>query len=509
MQLFVKALLFVKAMVPQPFHSRFPLSALAAALVVSALLLVAAAFSAQAGLIATAIIIFVASVAASAVLVARELAKAQRGSVEMPVRVARPFPMGSRSVRENIMRLRRSAETPAEEEALRRAQKAEAVDRLRDGIVHDLNNRLMVISANIDAVARQMKEQPLLQRKLLSALVASDQAATLLARSTAFARQHTPNVQNIDLGERIESVAALMGRSLLRDTVELRVAVEEGLWPVAVDPDDLETAIVTLSAHARDALAQGGAIRIEANNIHVTRGTLSDSLLEGDFVRLVIDSVDAADAAGPFNDPAVNAFMLDDLDMSSWETLNRGLHFLHALGGATEVRSNGNGLTISLYLRRADLPVRLKAGAADDEPTPAEKIRSAIEILVVDDEVEVALAVQTMLDEFGYVTHVATDAGQALRSLHARKPELVLMDVSMPGTMNGVALAREVRQAFSDLPIVLFTGNPGVAEDQSEFPLLHKPVVSRDLHAAIQRQLRFAGENKIIPLFPHQARRAP
>ena len=68
---------------------------------------------------------------------------------------------------------------------------------------------------------------------------------------------------------------------------------------------------------------------------------------------------------------------------------------------------------------------------------------------MVDDEVEVALAVQTMLDEFGYVTHVATDPAQALRSLHARSPELVLMDVSMPGTMNGVMLAREVRQAFA------------------------------------------------------------
>ena len=71
--------------------------------------------------------------------------------------------------------------TPAsdEDDALRRLQKAQAVDRLRDGIAHDLNNRLMVISANIDAVARQMKEQPMLQRKLLSALVAADQAAKL------------------------------------------------------------------------------------------------------------------------------------------------------------------------------------------------------------------------------------------------------------------------------------------------------------------------------------------
>src|SRR5919107_843495 len=69
-------------------------------------------------------------------------------------------------------------------------------------------------------------------------------------------------------------VAALMGRSLLRDTVELRLLLADGLWPVEADPDDLETAIVTLSAHLRDALAPGGTIAIEAQNMEVQRGTL-------------------------------------------------------------------------------------------------------------------------------------------------------------------------------------------------------------------------------------------
>ena len=164
------------------------------------------------------------------------------------------------------------------------------------------------------------------------------------------------------------------------------------------------------------------------------------------------------------------------------------------------MRRNGNGLTISLYLKRAELPERIRPGIAEDQ-APADKIGPAVEILVVDDEVEVALAVQTMLDEFGYVTHVATDAAQALRSLHARSPELVLMDVSMPGTMNGVMLAREVRQAFSRLPIVLFTGNPGVDEDQSEFPLLHKPVVSRDLPRGHPTAIAVCGRDQGHPAF--------
>ena len=82
-------------------------------------------------------------------------------------------------------------------------QKAQAVDRLRDGITHDLNNKLMVIGANIDAAARQLKDQPILQRKLLSALVAADQAAKLIAQSTAFARQGESKLQYVNISEQV------------------------------------------------------------------------------------------------------------------------------------------------------------------------------------------------------------------------------------------------------------------------------------------------------------------
>jgi CheY-like chemotaxis protein len=112
------------------------------------------------------------------------------------------------------------------------------------------------------------------------------------------------------------------------------------------------------------------------------------------------------------------------------------------------------------------------------------------------------------LEEFGYVTSIATDAGQAVKSLSARRPALVLTDVTMPGTMNGAMLAREVRQIYPDLPVLLITGNPVVTDEVSEFPLLQKPIVSRDLHAAIQRHLTPQDENKVVPLFPRASQRA-
>jgi CheY-like chemotaxis protein/signal transduction histidine kinase len=400
------------------------------------------------------------------------------------------------------------ASAPDEDEALRRHQKAQAVDRLRDGITHDLNNRLMVISANIDAAARQLKEQPILQRKLLSALVAADQAAKLIARSAAFARQGEGKVQYVSIAEQVSSVADLMSRSLLRDTVEMRLSLAEDLWSVEADPDDIQTAIVTLSGHVRDALPQGGAIALEARNVRVEKGSLPDLTREGDFVQLTIRSSGLQDPRHAPEAELEQAFALRDLDLSSWLSLRQSLHFLEGLGGASEVRRDSMGTSIILYLPRANAATLLPPGPLSEDDAPDERVPNHTEILVVDDELEVALALQSSLEEFGYVANIATDAAQAIKSLNARRPALVLADVAMPGTMNGFMLAREVRQIAPSMPVLLITGNPVAADEGSEFPLLQKPIVSRDLHAAIQRHLNPPRDGKVIPFFPRASRRA-
>ena len=397
---------------------------------------------------------------------------------------------------------------PDEDEALRRLEKAQAVERLRDGITHDLNNRLMVISANIDSAARQLKDQPILQRKLLSALVAADQAAKLIARSTAFARQGEAKVQYVNIADQVNSVADLMSRSLLRDTVELRLSLAEDLWSVMADPDDIQTAVVALSGQVRDALPQGGTITLEARNVRVEKGSLPDLSREGEFVQLTIRSSGGHDGRPAPEPDLEETFVLRDLDLSSWFSLRRSLHFLDDLGGASEVRRDGTGTSIILYLPRADAATLLPSDPPNEDDAPEERVPAHMEVLVVNDELEVALALQASLEEFGYVASIATDAAQAIRSLSARRPALVLADVAMPGTMSGIMLAREMRQIFPAMPVLLITGNPGAADGESEFPVLQKPIASRDLHAAIQRHLKPQGDSKVIPLFPHPSRRA-
>jgi CheY-like chemotaxis protein len=482
---------------------------LSSALILSGLALAGAAYTRNAEILVVALAFFLSVAAGAPLLVGRQLRKIF-DEQEQAIEDVSLFKAITIERTDEPVGFGPPDEQPApseDEEALRRDQKAEALDRLRDGITHDLNNKLMVISANIDAVARQMKDQPSIQRKLLSALVASDQAAKLIAKSASFARQSEPKIQYLDLSERIGSVAALMGRSFLRDTVELRVELDEELWPVEADPDDIETAIVTLSAYVRDALNQGGAISLEAENVQIEKGALPDLDVEGDFVQLTIRSIagDELQDLGAADEPA---FMLQNIDISSWLRLNRSLHFLQSIGGTSKVTRSDSDVAISLYLPRAQAATLLPYGAVNDDELPSEDVRQNAEVLIVDDELEVALALQSTLEEFGYVTSIATDATQAIKNLEARRPGLVLTDVSMSGTMNGVMLAREVRQIFPSLPVLLITGNPVVADEVSEFPLLHKPIISRDLHAAIQRHLMPKEEaNKVIPLFPRSTKR--
>ncbi|MGO4707028.1 response regulator [Microvirga sp. 2MCAF38] len=387
-------------------------------------------------------------------------------------------------------------------ERMRVAQKLDAVNRLRGGVAHDLNNKLMVISANVDAVAKQIKDQPTLQRKLLSALVASDQAAVLIAKVLAFTRRNDPEVQYVDVAKQIGSVAMLLGRSFRSSGVDVRCSTAEKLWPVRVDPQELEAAIVHLGVHIRDALPNGAAVSIEASNRHVEPGSLANADLSGDCIQIAFHGSQSGltvEVSEPVPDPMLTSFEKDDVSVDPG--LDQVFNFVRESSGAVEMGQLIEGsISAFLYLPRAELPLRIGARAGSDE-TAFEDGKIAANILVVDDELEVALALQSMLEESGYAVRIATEVEEAVATLSRQKPDLIIADVTMPGPMDGVTFAREIRQAHPDLPVVLLTGNTLVPEDWSEFTLLHKPIVSGDLDLAIQRHLPRSGDDKIVPLF--------
>jgi signal transduction histidine kinase/CheY-like chemotaxis protein len=375
------------------------------------------------------------------------------------------------------------------EHQLRQSQKLDALARLTGGLAHDLNNRMMVITASIDAVAKHIKDRPDLRRRLVAALVAADQANALISKLLAFARQHDAQAKYVDTAEQLRSIATLLERSFPGHSVELILHVDEDLWPVNADPDRLETAIVNLAVNAREAMKDGGSVHLHAYNTVVGRGSLSEPELSGEFIEIRV-SENAARVPAPV--PAI---------LSSEPGMSQVQDFAKQHGGIVEITPReGEGTSVSLFLPRSELPARVGVRPrAEDLVDDEEETEPAAEVLVVDDEEEVALAMQALLERAGYATRVAIGADRAIESIAAQRPGVVLTDVTMSGKMDGIALAHLIREGDPTLPVVLITGNPMVLAGECPFPVLNKPISSRDLHAAIQRYLQPQEGEKVVP----------
>jgi signal transduction histidine kinase len=396
------------------------------------------------------------------------------------------------------------------ERQLGHVQRIEAASHLASGVAHDLNNKLVVVGANVDAVVKHLKDQPHLRRKLLAALVASDQAAALMSKLLAFLGRREVRPQYLDVGATLESCVDFLERSLLSSSVRVELQVPEELWSVQADPDELEATLVNLALNARDAMPDGGTITILARNAQVWPDRVP-GLEPGDYVEICVQ--DAGGGIPPEHLQSVFEpfFTTKDRDGASGLGLSQVRAFVERYGGGVGIESKvGEGTRVSVFLPRGELAARVgQAPAAADMIEDEDPTHATAEILLVDDEVEVALAMQAMLEQLGYGTRTAIKAEEAMQALRARRPDLVLADVTMPGQISGLELGREIRNRYPDLPVVLMTGNPRVLAESSDFPLVQKPILSRDLHLAIQRQLESkVGPSNVVAFGPDKWRSA-
>ena len=167
------------------------------------------------------------------------------------------------------------ARREATEEALRQAQKMEAVGRLTGGIAHDFNNLLTAIIGNLDLALRRLDGQDRVRGWLANCRHASERAATLVQRLLAFSRQHPLEVKSVDINRLVQGMSELLGRSI-GETVKIETVLAGGLWNAAIDPNQLENAILNLAVNARDAMPEGGRLTIETANCH-----LDETYVEG------------------------------------------------------------------------------------------------------------------------------------------------------------------------------------------------------------------------------------
>jgi signal transduction histidine kinase/ActR/RegA family two-component response regulator len=385
----------------------------------------------------------------------------------------------------------------AVEERLRQAQKIEAIGQLTGGVAHDFNNLLQVISGGLQIMGRP--GDPAGRERVFNAMKqAVERGAGLCRQLLAFARRQPLRPEPVDLNRLIIGMRELLDRSL-RGDVQFRCEFAERLWPVEVDPGELELVILNLAVNARDAMPTGGIVMISAYNAPA----MADHELTGDFVRLDVSDTGMGMAADVLSHAFEPFFTTKEVGKGSGLGLAQAHGFARASKGAVRIESTvGHGTKVSLFLPRT-----LKTPACADDPgvdgsaetMVASAVASAGQVLLVEDDDEVAALTVEMINELGYHTTRVASAEAALGALADKRAiDIVFSDIMMPGRMNGVELAQEIRRRRPNLPVLLTSGYAAAASRSAtahQIRIIAKPYRMDELRDALAAVTQEATES--------------
>lgn len=376
------------------------------------------------------------------------------------------------------------------EETLRQTQKIEAIGQLTGGIAHDFNNLLMVIAGGLDMLDRTSDERR--RRRLMGGMRQAAQRGSSLTRQLlAFSRRQSLTPEPVDLARQIGGMSELLDRSL-RGDVHVKLDFQKGLWPVEVDPGELELVILNLAVNARDAMPDGGTITVQARN-QPAHQELGEDCVE----------LEVADTGTGIPDDVVERvfdpfFTTKDIGKGSGLGLAQVHGFAAQSGGAVRLETAaGVGTKVILMLPRSRLAPEVRTRSKAAAQPPDQVITRQGTVLLVEDDDEVAALVSEMLVQLGYGVVRAASARAALGALaNGREVDLVFSDIMMPGGMSGVDLAQELHRRRPDIPVLLTSGYAEPARRDAEsarIPILRKPYQVEDLEAALRMTLEADG----------------
>lgn len=378
-----------------------------------------------------------------------------------------------------------------DEQQLRHTQKMEAIGQLAGGVAHDFNNLLTGIGGSVELIRRRLAQgrQEDLPKLIDMSLGAVQRAASMTHRLLAFSSR-----QPLDAGP--VSLAILLDgdqlRALLTPQIDLQVSLDADLWHIEVDAQQLREAIDNLLSNARDAMPNGGELRIHAGNRRQGKPLPGGHpLASGDYVLLSVhdngcgmpqSSVDRA--FDPF-------FTTKPIGQGTGLGLSTIYGFARQSAGDVQIRSTGGrGTEVTLLLPASQSPL-----LSITEPTPDTVISTAGEhVLVVEDMSVVRSFVCEVLTDAGYRCTPAPDVESALQKLHADPSiALLLSDVGLPH-MNGRELANVARMLRPSLPVLFMTGYAENAIDRQHFlgermDIVTKPFQIHELLDKVRRSL--------------------
>ena len=390
----------------------------------------------------------------------------------------------------------RTAELMQTEEALRQAQKMEAVGQLTGGLAHDFNNLLTGMMGNLELlqtrVARGRLEE--IDRFVNAAQGAGRRAASLTQRLLAFSRRQTLDPKPTDVNRLIMGIEELLRRTV-GGTTQIDVVGAVGLWAANIDAGQLESALLNLCINARDAMPDGGRITIEtANKWLDERAGQERDLPPGQYLSICVTDTGSGMSADTIAKAFEPFFTTKPIGQGTGLGLSMIYGFARQSGGQVRIYSEvGQGTTVCVYLPRH---------FGDAEEAETVEIARSVEaaagqtILVVDDEPTIRHLIDEVLDEAGYTVINAADGASGLRVLESgEQVELLITDVGLPNGMNGRQVADAARALRPGLKILFITGyaeNAAVGNGHLDpgMELLTKPFSMEGLAAKVADMMR-------------------
>jgi PAS domain S-box-containing protein len=372
--------------------------------------------------------------------------------------------------------------------ALRQAQKMEAIGQLTGGVAHDFNNLLTVIRSSVDLLRRPDLDDRRRRRYIDAIGETADRAAQLTAQLLAFARRQPLKAEVFDAVDSVRRLKAML-QTLVGSNVVIEVEASCEAGAVEADRGQYETALINMAVNARDAMDGRGRLSIQVSMAEAIPGGRAASAVDGRFVVVGLTDTGPGIASSQLERIFEPFYTTKAVGKGTGLGLSQVYGFAKQSGGDVRVDSSpGQGATFSLYL-----PATAKRTAEKAEPAvvaePAAPSRNRV--LMVEDNEEVGGFGRQLLTDLGYVVTLARNAVQAQALLEA-DPEafdVVFTDVVMPGAINGLQLAKRIRETRPELPVILTSGySDALANSEGQgFDLLQKPYSVEALSRMIQQ----------------------
>jgi signal transduction histidine kinase/DNA-binding response OmpR family regulator len=350
------------------------------------------------------------------------------------------------------------AERAKAEEALRQAQKMEAVGQLTGGVAHDFNNLLTVIIGGLETIKRSKPgDQARVARAVDMALQGAQRAAGLTARLLAFSRRQPLAPRALDVNVLVRDMTELLHRTL-GEQIELEGVLVPRLWSVEADQNQLENAIVNLAVNARDAMPEGGKLTIETANaaLDETYVAIDSEVVPGQYVMIAVSDTGMGMSKETLSRVFEPFFTTKEIGRGTGLGLSMVYGFVKQSGGHVTIYSEpGQGTTVKMYFPR-HLGDSQRENLTEDAAVPTSSEDEVI--LVVEDNDDVRAYSTMVLAELGYKVLEAEEAEAALSILRTdARIDLLFTDVVLPGR-TGRALADEAARIRPDLKVLFTTG---------------------------------------------------